>query len=593
VSSRSLVGPVRLGRGGSLDAASARIYWITSEGHLELIDLRSGQSITNPPGAIGLRANNVWPSPNGAWFVVSNRLGMNVIEARDSATGRLLIPPLTFPLEEEPAFSPSGDLLALPGDREAVVIDRRKPEEVPRRLPLDTLGKAVKFLSDRTLAIATIDGRVAVWDVETGQLRERGIRHPGGYVLLATLPDGRLATAGWDGTVRATRIAAGGPAWSHAWPDSDSSQAVIGLDAHPTEDAVAVATSAGHGAVCRIGESTCVWDRDFGHKLRNVAFVDRGRMVLFGQDGGGFSLHDAASGAGMAAGDVGLAVGDRARPIIAYARDGGPLELRRAVPGLPILCASGQALTDPSALAMSDDGAYVLAVTAGTAKAHRLIAFNACSCAKTWARDIDADIDVLAASGRLGVVAAGGETGTALYGLADGAPRGRPLEDRNTARSLAFHLEQPLLLVANSSGWIAGYDIEREQQRFTPFKADAYPWATAFSQSGETFIVAFITPEREGRFTAWRYDTELGQPVAPPMPHPKSVMSVAATASGAWIVTGATDGVVRAWSAGSEQRAAADVLAAIARATGETIDEASGAIHSAVSADPAVAASFR
>ena len=105
--------------------------------------------------------------------------------------------------------------------------------------------------------------------------------------------------------------------------------------------------------------------------------------------------------------------------------------------------------------------------------------------------------------------------------------------------------------------------------------------------------MAFITADREGRFTVWRYDAELGRPVAPPMSHPKDVMSVALTASGSWIVTGATDGVVRAWPTGSEERASADVLAAIARVTGETIDDVSGAIHSAVSADPAMAASAR
>lgn len=161
------------------------------------------------------------------------------------------------------------------------------------------------------------------------------------------------------------------------------------------------------------------------------------------------------------------------------------------------------------------------------------------------------------------------------------------------ARSLAFHPEQPLLLVANVSRWIAGYDVRREQPRFSPFEAGAIPWATAFSQDGETFVVAFITGDRAGQFTARRYDVELGLPIAPPMLHPKDVICVAAMASGAWIVTGGADGVVRAWPARSERRSAADVLAAIARVTGATIDEASGAIHAAAPADPAVAARFR
>ncbi len=205
-----------------------------------------------------------------------------------------------------------------------------------------------------------------------------------------------------------------------------------------------------------------------------------------------------------------------------------------------------------------------------------------------WTREIDTPIQTIAASTRLGLVAVGGVGGVELYGLRDGAPT-EVLEDRNMTQSLAFHPEQPLLLIANASGWIAGYDVQRRQNRFTPFEAAATPWAVAFSRNGATFVVACIAADAQMRHVARRYDVELGMPVAQPMLHTKDVTSVTSTAGGLF-VTGDANGIVSAWPAGLERRTAAEALAAIAANTGETIDEESGAIHVAAPADSSPAA---
>ncbi len=380
------VGPVRLTAPLGLyplrDAVGDRLYHITKEGHVEAVDLLSGRSLLDLSAAYGLTSHGVWPSPNGDWFAVTSGNGTDVVELRDSATHRLLLPPLPFSLHAAPAFSPSGEALALPGAREVVVIDRRKPDEISR-LNVEGSAQTVMFLDEGTVAVATIEGRVAIFDVATRQPREQGVHHPGGHVLFAILADGRLASAGWDGTVRATEIPSSAPPWTREW----TGDAIVGLDAHPTQDLIAIATFAGRGAICRVGATACSWDRDLGRKLLGVAFVDRGRMVLFSrQDLGGFSLLDAVTGAETASADAGLAVGDRKRPVIGHAQDGKPLVLRRVGPDPAPLCVSAKVLKAPSALAMSDDGKLVLAVTAGDTKRFHLLAFDAADCALRWTR---------------------------------------------------------------------------------------------------------------------------------------------------------------------------------------------------------------
>src|ERR1700752_3571433 len=76
----------------------------------------------------------------------------------------------------------------------------------------DGAVNAVALLSDRRIATASADARIALWNVGETQPRTVWGGHTAPIVALAVSPDGKmLASASWDRTVRLWPLAGGGP----------------------------------------------------------------------------------------------------------------------------------------------------------------------------------------------------------------------------------------------------------------------------------------------------------------------------------------------------------------------------------------------
>ncbi len=96
-----------------------------------------------------------------------------------------------------------------------VFVPRRLPEGAPVDPSVGVLAghtravRALAVLPDGTLASASSDNTVRVWDSATGRCLHVLEGHTGAVLALAVLPDGTLASAGSDGTVRVWETATG------------------------------------------------------------------------------------------------------------------------------------------------------------------------------------------------------------------------------------------------------------------------------------------------------------------------------------------------------------------------------------------------
>ncbi len=128
----------------------------------------------------------------------------SVVTIIDVATGRELLT-IRGPFVEAGgvAFSPTGDSLAVGGDRGVVLYDPATGRD-RGRLPAPSFfeGLALAYSGDgQRLAAATIDGDLVVWDTNTRSHLTSFHAHTRSLRGVAISPDGRLAASASDGPI--------------------------------------------------------------------------------------------------------------------------------------------------------------------------------------------------------------------------------------------------------------------------------------------------------------------------------------------------------------------------------------------------------
>ena len=209
-------------------SASGQGLTVGAEGGVRLWDPEGGSRALEPHDALDAQF-----SPDGQRVAVATARGLLLFF--DARTGLLLETRGPWPgVESGPeecegqrehpgallalASSPSGDLAAV-GRRGVTVLTRWEPDAGSRALDAPGLAPWAVALSPDglTLATATEDGAIRVWDTRTGALRARHVEPRQGALGLAFSPDGRwLAATGHDDRVFLWDVRGGDLLWQAA-----------------------------------------------------------------------------------------------------------------------------------------------------------------------------------------------------------------------------------------------------------------------------------------------------------------------------------------------------------------------------------------
>jgi WD40 repeat protein len=265
------------------------VLWNVTSG--ERLATLSGQAVGTTVG-YNLGVGQICFSPDGKYLAAANIDGAPTIW--DLATNRKemslvaeMLPPKGID------YNPDGKSLATGGDEGVVrVWDAQRGTEL-FSMNLGGIIHRVSFSPDGNyLAAASEDGSIKVWNARTGEIVATPPRQSGMYDV-AFLADGRLATAGQDGTTRIWDSVSGQQLLVLAGPTST----VISVAGSP--DGKQVATGAYDGSL-RIWDATpgrelttiqdhddIVWDVEYSPDGKRIASVSMdGTAKLWDADSG-------------------------------------------------------------------------------------------------------------------------------------------------------------------------------------------------------------------------------------------------------------------------------------------------------------------
>ncbi|MGP0067370.1 MAG: WD40 repeat domain-containing serine/threonine protein kinase [Isosphaeraceae bacterium] len=266
-------------------------------GVLKLWDTVSGRCLRDlaPDGSRGIRTMAI--SPDGLRIALGFVGSGNPIQVREAATGRLVGELGSGDDQDELpdlAFSPDGRRLAVIRNNRATyrltvwdVANRTRLMDGPAR---PGVGFALSFHPEGGWVVTTAVGDgVWLWDAQTGALIRDFLGHERDVYDVAFSRDGRrIATAGWDQTVRVRDVA--GAATTLVIPCRSGFVESVAFS--PDGDRIAASS----------GQSLTIWDaitgrelltmRGEGHFGTGLAFSADGRSLLTSSQDGTVRLWD-------------------------------------------------------------------------------------------------------------------------------------------------------------------------------------------------------------------------------------------------------------------------------------------------------------
>lgn len=523
---------------------------------------------------------SIHATANGKLALVERNAPGGYVEVWNLMTAKQIAPALhPIVTSAAPVFSASGTSVAVNTQTGTLLLNTAVADK-PQWLPTDAPVNEVVFTDDGgALAVADLSGKVGIFGAEDGGAIVRGIRHRDGGVRLKLLPDGRILSAGWDGSIRATPAAAK-TQYSPVAPQGSDGKPVSALAVAPEGDDFIYAAG-NELALCTAGSSVCRWRLSLKEAAASLSFVGGGKHVLIGFGNGGASLRDTNTGREEFAHASATVVASDKRRLLAILERGAPIRVRTTRHSGRQTCEGSEPLGFPIVAKATKDGYQVVVASGEASERTTLSSYDTLNCHRQWTIETGiGGANVLSISDETGFVAIGGAAGGELYRLGDGARWDKSLEDRNAFFDLVFSSAEPLLLSLGASRKVSAYELPTGRRRFI-FEAGPIPWRARFTPDGHHFAVAYITANERQQYLAQAYDAHSGLPIGPPLLHPSDVLEIAITASGRHVVTGSSDGLVRSWSIGPDDRDLNTIIGDITARTGETIEYETGAIRSA------------
>jgi WD40 repeat protein len=482
----------------------------------------------------------------------------------DPATGRLLHREAYPGRVRALAYSPDGSVLAV-GDYAGTgwlwPVDPGPAPGRDRRPFSHTLTVTAMAFDPRpggrTLATASRDGTVRLWDVPGGRPRGKLLFHADEVAAVAWSPDGGLLLTGskdqtaqlWD----ADTLAPVGAPWR--------------LDAHvvavrfaPSSRACVLSTNDGNIYFWHLSrERTSQLAVSHGLPVEQVAFWPDGRtMLTAGWGGVGLSAEDGQPAVLKTRTRLRQAAWARRADVLVsthwyqdverwrlHRRGEGQFRVERLLP--PVRSGTNRPVVQ---VALSPDGATVYGVV--SANPNQIHRWDLLSGHQPPGPSIRYEGPVsrlvLSPDGKLlgAIVQCRGRPGVWLRPAGDPGVAGHGLFNDERPRCLEFSADGGRIAVGCRSGRVCLWDAGTREQ---------VPWGDGQEQHrGEVLGVAFspdgqtlLTGGADGRGRFW--DIATGLPLGPPLPHTAPVLSVAFRADGQAVLTGCQDRHAYRWRA--------------------------------------------
>lgn len=260
----------------------------SASGTLRLWKAESGEeirSLSDQPGGI----RGVAFSPDGTKMITWNRANSVWVRAADASAVYLR---LSFEGKAECAVvSPDGQTLAVGGSDGRVTLYQTETGAIRREFttaPSISTVRSLAFSRDGQWILAgQIDRTITIWHVDSGAVRSRLLGHSEAVSGLAVSPEGdRVFSASWDRTIR-------------VWPmdEPEDHSPIRTLNGHSNHVlTTAVSPDGSLFASGGLDRTVCLWDRQRGSLLatlpaqpgavHSVAFAPNGeRLASAGSDG--------------------------------------------------------------------------------------------------------------------------------------------------------------------------------------------------------------------------------------------------------------------------------------------------------------------